>query len=237
MVLVTLPIVSRGGQAVKKLFCWLRPQQRSPDETLKCLAYKKLHMKDRKGYRVPQGIVTEWRCYAESREGGPSLWRIAGELAGQSPHAQKTIYSYLNPEAREHYKRLDLRSYHHKAQWAKTKRKYERAYRRLTRPSSQRRLLSEVFESRSEASLEEITQAVRESLEGVRFKHATIEKRFLRAYMEEQRANRIRGPPLYEVKPGLWRYGTEDLTDGPVERPDLQHNAYVDQLDEEAEST
>ena len=164
-----------------------------------------------------------WQIAEELTTANLEPCTISGEPVRR--YTKHTIYRYLNPATMVKHRSSCNRSYHrrivkprdqrakaveyerrYRAEHVDEVRRYDRSYRRLTRASSQPRIIGEVFGPHTVVTLEQATEAIRAQLEGVQFKHSTIE-RVLKDFELGQREGRISGPPfLYEQPPGHWHY-------------------------------
>jgi len=170
---------------------------------------------------VPEDTLQRWCEYRARRlSEGASLWRIAKELSDS--WATGTIYRYLNPPARARDRQLRRQSYQRRKQrdperqreqreYSRRRREergdrvraYERAYRRLTRPSSLAKYLAQVFAERDCLDFHDLLSGMR-ALTEQRWKTETIEKA-LRSYMTYQTRSEA-GKRYLAVRDGEWYY-------------------------------
>ena len=143
-------------------------------------------------------VKAKWAAkWANLRKDGVSLDRACAEIAADFGCASTTVRTFLDPAYGARERGRALRFYHRR----QSKRRYERAYRRVTRPMSQERILHDLYARTDTLTLNEITEALTALplVEGVRFQPPTIERRLLEGYLDHQAKGRIRGPPPYLV--------------------------------------
>jgi hypothetical protein len=157
---------------------------------------------------VLEAVVREWEDYRRYRQTqGVSLWRAAAELASCTGYQTRTVYLYLNPEARARERIRNRECCRRLAARATRRRTYFRNYRRFSRHPE--RYLPGAIPDSEEADLEAMANRIADDCEGIRFPLKTID-RVLRQYQAAQRQGRIRGPPwLHEVGNGVWRYSDD----------------------------
>ncbi len=162
--------------------------------------------------------MLRWLAYRDRRlDQGIGRFQIWQELAGEFSLA--AIRLYLSPTARATHREAIRRYAADRRNRGIKDTVYHRNYRRLTKPIPQRRLLDSLYghNDNDVLALQEIVESLPSLVENIRFRPATIETRFLRAYERGQREGRICGPPcLCEVMPRLWRYSDEPL---PIDSP------------------
>jgi|GEM_PF-5925198 len=176
---------------------------------------------------APTALVDHWQKYWQTTQNQHlSSWQVAGAIASSTtlnPFAlsQAAIRMYIDPQYRLDHNLRGRRWYaarsaqqrenscdhqkQYKAQWLETrlvadpefKRRYERAYRRLTRQSDRYVGIAAEFSATSPITLGKVASIWAPHLEGIVFSEKRIEKT-LRIYQD--RVN----PRTSEICPGLW---------------------------------
>ena len=144
-------------------------------------------------------ILTDWQQkFAKERAAGSKKIATYRQIAKDYGANWMTVAAYLDPRYREAKRRGD-RIYYKRHRGKKLReRKYQRNYQRLM--DNPERLFAKLFESAYEMTTLEITGALPQLCEDVRFRPATVH-RLLSRYVSEER-----GPPyLKEVEPGTYR--------------------------------
>lgn len=136
--------------------------------------------------------IAEWAAYRRiaAEQGCDRMTvyrRLNDEAAARHREQKKNTYEGKRARATKRASRARIRSRRRRSEAGESVRAYERSYRRLTRASSQRQMLMDIFEwpSRSgrDYSLAELIEKVQCYIQGPRFSSQTV-ARALTRYIE-----------------------------------------------------